>query len=360
VDGKIQQLCSENGCDGALPSGINPSPKQGLVEGAACGSSEERLHGRMKQFLRVVSFAAGAWYGLASMDAQIVAEPAAVDLGRQTQQQVLESKVSLVNSGKETVTIYDVHADCSCTVGIPGKQSLEPGERTSLSIKTETRVYQGEITRRVVLRTSAGDVTVPVTVTVSPYERWEFKPPFLTLAASGRGKEAAGEVTLKHLGAEPVKIEGITAAPDWVSGVVAQQEGKEFLVKLAKRTDAPAGHHIVKMTVTTTDAVNPQVSFNVFMSVTSGVSVKPNPLVMPASKVGREARLKAELTGWDGGLPPRLELAHGKAVLLGTGKEGIAFEIVVTPEKTGAMTQLLRVYAGDELEIEVPVIFRAE
>jgi len=295
-----------------------------------------------------------------SMNAQIVAEPGEIDLGRRSQQQVVESKVALVNSGKEAVTIYDVQADCSCTVGTLGKQSLAPGERTELAIKTETRNYQGEITRRVVMRTSAGDVAVPVKVTVAAYERWDVKPPLITLAPSVRGKGVAGEVTLTHLGTEAVDVTTVDANPAWVKGVVTRRGEREFVVTLAKKADAPAGHHMVKMTAVTTDAVNPQVSFNVFMTVTSAVRVKPSPLVLPVGKTGKETRLRAELLGWDGDLPPRLELSRGTATLLGHGTEGLAFEIAVTPEKAGAMTQLLKIYAGDQLELEVAVILRVE
>jgi hypothetical protein len=102
------------------------------------------------------------------------------------------------------------------------------------------------------------------------------------------------------------------------------------------------------------------VSFNVFMSVTSAVRVKPAPLVMPVGKVGQETRLKAELLGWDGDLPPRLELSKGTATVVGHGAEGLTFEVVITPERAGAMTQLLKIFRGEELELEVAVILRAE
>ncbi|MGC4073769.1 MAG: DUF1573 domain-containing protein [Nibricoccus sp.] len=287
-------------------------------------------------------------------------EPADVDLGRRPQNVVVETKVALLNSGKETVTIYDVQADCSCTAGTPGKQSLAPGEKTEMTIRSETRSYQGEITRRVVLRTSAGDVAVPVKVTVSPYDHWELRPAFLTFEPSVKGKTVGGEVTVTHLGNEAVQITGVDAAPDWVWSVVSRSEGKNFVLALTKKPDAPAGHHMVKVTLTTTDAVNPQVSFNVFMSVTSAVQVKPSPLVMPVAKVGKEVRLKAELLGWEGNVPPRLELLDGTATVVASEAKGITFEIAITPEKAGALTRLLRVYAGEQLEAEVPVILRAE
>ena len=319
-----------------------------------------RSVGRMSWFTRRLILTGMAMGLAAALRAGITAEPAVVDLGRRAQNTTAEASVTLVNTGADAVTIYDVSADCSCTAGTPEKQTLEPGEKTSLAIRSETRSYQGEITRRVALRTSDGDVVIPVKATISPYERWDVTPPFLTLAPSKRGDEAGGEVVLAHLGTEAVEVTGITAEPPWVAGAVARRGEREFVVALTKKATAPAGHHLVKMTAATTDPVNPSVAFNVFMSVNSPVQVKPAPLVMPVGKVGAETRLKAELLGWDENLPPRLELAHGSATITGTGREGLAFEIAITPRKSGAMTQLLKIYRGDELELEVAVILRTE
>lgn len=316
--------------------------------------------GRMRKILLVAGCILAGLGGVASANAQIVAEPAAVDLGRQPQQRVAEGKVTLINTGKEAVTIFAVQPDCSCTVGTLEKQTLEPGERTELTINVETRVYQGEITRQLTLRTSAGDVLVPVKVLITPYEYWSLRPPFLTLAPSSRDKEMSGEVVLDYLGTQAVDVTAVESAEPWIGGAVERRGGKTFAVKLTKKAGAPAGHHMVKLTALTTDAVNPRVAFNVFMTVTSLVSVKPSPLIFPTGKVGTEMRLRAELLGWDGSLPPRFELDRGEATVLGAGKEGLAFEVTMTPEKPGATTALLRVYAGDTLEVEVPVIFRAE
>ncbi len=304
-----------------------------------------------------------AMLGGVAAQAQIKAEPGVVDLGRRTQNAVAEAKVVLVNTGKEVVTIYDVQADCSCTAGTLGKQSLGPGEKTEMAIRSETRSYQGEITRRVVLRTSAGDVVVPVKAVIAPYARWDVKPPFITLPASVRGKSVGGSVVLEYLGEGTASVGKITSEPSWVDGVVAFVDGGkpgQFVVMVSKRPEAPAGHHLVKMTAETSDWVNPRVSFNVFMSVESAVQVKPVPLVMPVAKVGKETKLRGEILGWSGEVPPRLELTIGKATVLGAGADGVAFEVAITPEKAGALTQLLRIYRGEELELEVAVILRAE
>src|SRR4051812_44975990 len=90
--------------------------------------------------------------------AQLKAEPASLDLGRQKQEQVARGEVKLVNTGTESVDITEVTADCSCTAGDPDKKTLAPGESTRLAISVETRSYEGELKRRVHVETTKGVV----------------------------------------------------------------------------------------------------------------------------------------------------------------------------------------------------------
>jgi hypothetical protein len=309
----------------------------------------------MKWFLSAV---VSVVLGVACARAQLVAEPATIDFGKQGQDQVLVAKVSLINSGKESLQILSVHADCSCTAGTPEKSELAPGERTELAIKTETRSYQGELIRRIVVRTSRGEITVPVKVTVLAYKNWSLSSTMLMLKPSQRREEVKAEMVLTFLDDKPVEITGFDVSEPWVTAEVTRREGKEFGVTVTKKAGAPAGNHQVKMSALTSDAVNPRVEFKAFMPVISAVRVKPSPLVMPVGLVGEETRVKGELLGWDGNLPPRFEATEGVVTLQGTGAEGLLFELAITPKSVGASTQLLRVYAGKELELEVPVIFR--
>ena len=298
--------------------------------------------------------------GLATVRAELTVQPAAVDLGRRAQQQTVESKVVLVNTGKTLVKILDVAADCTCTAAVPEKKELAPGERTELSIKTETRSYQGEITRRIIVRTEEGEVTVPVRVLVTPYERWSLEPGFLVMPPSGRGQPLSGEVVLTYLGERAAEVTSVSPAFPWLRGEVKPRDGKNFALIFEKTAEAPTGNHMIATKVLTTDDVNPALTLNVFLSVTSPARVEPSPLVMPAGAVGKEVRLKAKLKGWEAGGAPRFELQNGAVNMLSSGGGEVAFELVLKPQEVGTVTQLLLVYAGDALELEVPVILRAE
>ncbi len=299
-----------------------------------------------------------AGLAVAQARAQLTAEPAEVDLGRHGQEKTVEARVTLANSGTETLQILDVRADCSCTAGTPEKTTLAPGERTTLSIKMETRSYTGEITRRVTLLTSKGECVVPVRVTVLAYENWALDKQMLSLPPSGRAESVSGSVVLTYLKTNDVAVTGFVAGHPWLTAETVRRADGRFEVLVTKQAGAPAGNHLTTFAVLTNDAVNPRVEFKVYAAVSSAVRVKPGTLVMPVGVVGAESRLKAELLGWENSLPPRFDVKDGAVTVLGKGEEGLLFELAITPRSVGASTQLLRIYAGEELELEVPVIFR--
>jgi hypothetical protein len=304
--------------------------------------------------LTLVFFVAGASWARA----QLTAEPAAVDLGRQAQDKTVEAAVTLINAGAEPVQIIEVRADCSCTAGTPAKRELAPGERTVLAVKLETRSYLGELTRRVTVLTSKGELVLPVKVTVLAYDNWAPDRAMLTLPPSRRGEEVSGDAALTYLKEGDAEITGFEPGQPWLAAEVVRREGKRHALKVTKKAGAPAGNHLTQLGVLTSDAVNPRVEFKVYAAVTSAVRVKPSLLAMPPGVVGEESRLKGELLGWDGSVPPRFEIKDGTVTVLGTGEEGLLFELAITPRSVGPATQLLRVYAGNALELEVPVIFR--
>ncbi len=95
-------------------------------------------------------------------------QPAALDLGTAQQGQVLKGSVKITNRGSEPLMILSADASCDCTSVTPGKTVLATGESTTLAIKSETRTYQGLIRRMIIVRTSANDFAIPLTVFVQP------------------------------------------------------------------------------------------------------------------------------------------------------------------------------------------------
>jgi len=296
----------------------------------------------------------------ADVQAQIKADPAALNLGRQQQEKSVTAEVKLTNVGSAPLEILAVTADCSCTVATPDRHTLPPGESTTLNVMVETRSYQGLVHRNVRVQTSSGELTIPVELTVSLYKSWTLSPAVIVLPPSQKGRETTLPITLQYTGEGKVTLGKISGTPGWLTATATSEEGKTFSITLVKHTEAPAGNHTVKVVVENSDPVESQLTFNVFVPVTSTLRIIPNPAVLPTVKVGQPANREIVIHGWSKESEPRLELARGKIRLLEREGERLHFEITVTPDAPGPFTQLLRIYDGGSLEAEIPVILRAE
>jgi hypothetical protein len=296
----------------------------------------------------------------ADLRAQLKADPSSLAFGRRQQEQVVAAEVKLTNAGATALEITGVLADCSCTVATPEKRTLAPGETTLLKISVETRAYQGVLHRKIHVQTSAGELTIPIELTVSLFKSWLLEPSTIVIAPSQKGREAEMEVTLQYTGGEKAELGKIVCSPSWLEAVAESADGKRFRIKLTKHADTPAGNFTVKVVVPTSDPVEPSLTFNVFVPVLSTLRVVPNPVVLPTVKVGQPTAREISLLGWSGTDTPRLELALGQAKDLGREGDKFRFEISVTPIASGPLTQLLQIYDGEKLEAEIPVILRAE
>lgn len=292
--------------------------------------------------------------------AGLQAEPAAIDLGRRQQEQTVSFEVKLTNDGKEPLEILSVTADCSCTVAEPGKRKLAPGETTPLLVGVETRGYIGRLHRKVLVQSSAGELTLPIDLSVSLFKNWSLEPSTIVMTPSPKGQSAELRATLQYIGEGQAKLGEIACTPDWLQAVAQSDDGKTYALRFVKPASAPAGNYSVKVVVATTAAEEPSISFNVFVPITSALRVTPNPVVLPTVKAGQSSMREMIIQGWSAADAPRFELTHGQIKLLQRADGKVTCEIAVQPPAPGPLTQLLRIYDGDKLEAEIPVIVRAE
>jgi hypothetical protein len=296
----------------------------------------------------------------AEVRAQLKAEPASLDLGRRQQEQVVTAEVKLTNAGAGPLEIVGVTADCSCTAATPDKRTLAPGESTPLKIAVQTRAYQGPLHRNIHVHTATGDLTIPIELKVSLYKSWELDPSVALIPPSPKGREAKLQIALHYVGGDKANLGEIVCTPSWLEATATGGDGKTFTIVLVKRADAPAGNHSVKVAVETSDPGEPLLSFTVFVPVTSDLRITPNPVVLPTVKVGQPTAREIVIHGWSGEGEPRLELTQGQARKMEREGDRLHFEISITPVAPGPFTQLLRIYDGEKLEAEIPVLLRAE
>jgi hypothetical protein len=256
-------------------------------------------------------------------------------------------------------------------------KTLAPGERTALGISVQTRNYQGIVHRTVHVQTSAGDITIPVDMTVIPYEHWTVTPSSVVMPTSLKGQEASIQATLQYTDEGKAEIGKISSTPAWIDASVSSEDGKTFTVLLAKKPDAPAGSHTIKVTLETNDSIDPRLTLNVFLPISTSADaantaaapsaakpvalrVIPSPIILPTVKVGQPSTRELTIQGWYGATTPRLEVARAQVKLIRRQADELIYEISLTPTRPGSTTSVMRVFDGEKLEMEVPVILRAE
>jgi hypothetical protein len=302
-------------------------------------------------------FAAAAWAG------PVVFEPGEVDFGTKGQGLHLEAEVKMTNTTAKELHVLHVSSDCSCTAGEPRQRRLGPGESTTMPVGMDTRSYQGAVTRRLVVHTSAGDEELRVKATIRAYENWEVIPMSVMLPSSQRQQEASTVVTATYQGGENITVLGATTDQPWLRAEFnAALSGKGGSVVVRKLATAPAGPNLAQLTLRTNDPTQPQLVIKVFVPVVSAARVAPNPIILPTTKAGTAAMRDVVVSGWEEGTAPLAKLPLGRVEAKGRQLNGdYVFTVSVTPATAGMSTQMLQLAVdGNSVLLEVPVILKAE
>ncbi len=290
-------------------------------------------------------------------------EPEAIEFGPSQPEQLLKGSVKLTNTGDASFLIKTVSADCSCTAANPDKTDLAPGESTTISVALETRHYRGEVTRRVHVQTTAGDIVIPVRTAVTAFPNWVVSPLPLFLKPSLRKEPSEGTISLQFLGKNPVKIEKITASVPWLEARLAPvAQGQTFTLQVNKLLSAPAGYHSAKIMVETDDPQARVLDLQVYVLIRSTLTVVPNPLVMPAVKAGETTALRGKLVGLDQAQDFELTVTAGtitRAPAISASGE-CNFEIKLRVETPGTATHLMRMVEDGGIVLEAPIIVRGQ
>jgi len=83
-------------------------------------------------------------------------QPAALDMGTVKEGEEAHARLFIRNNSKEPITIVDVQTSCGCTVAEPAGRVILPGGFTTLEVKTDTTIKQGDVKKWVQVTDSAG------------------------------------------------------------------------------------------------------------------------------------------------------------------------------------------------------------
>lgn len=288
--------------------------------------------------------------------ASLTFSPATLDLGRQTQNQLIEREVMLVNSGDAPLEILKVVADCGCTTPTLKETTLAPGASAPLAVRFDTRSYVGDVRRRIQLSTSAGFYTLELSTKVSPWKDWELAPLPVMVPPSLMDQTVSAEVSVIYHGALPaVALTSVSTDLPWLTAQLKPADKGLPAISLSKSIEAPVGTHTATLTLATSDPAQPVLTATVLVAVVSPVRIAPSPIVLPRSAAGTEVSATFKVLGWNEPAPPELQSEHGTLSYLGeTGGEH-TFRISRTAESAGNTRWLIKLKRAGRTELAVPI-----
>lgn len=99
-------------------------------------------------------------------------QPERYDMGTVMEGEEAKATLFIRNNSSEAVTIVDVQTSCGCTVAEPASSVVLPGGFTTLEVRTDTTMKQGDVKKWVQVTDSAGHVarsTLTLKVTENPH-----------------------------------------------------------------------------------------------------------------------------------------------------------------------------------------------
>jgi len=287
--------------------------------------------------------------------------PASVELGRRLQHVVIETEVTLTNTGREPLEIVRVLPDCACAVAEPAEKRLAPGAATTMKVTFDTKNFSGAIHRKIAIQTTAGEVVLPLRAEVTPYADWSFAPSMLVLSPTLRDQETGGTVVVTHLGEGAAEVKTAASNLPWLQASLAPgADGRSTLVNLRKKAGAPVGNSSVMVVLETMKGGKAEtIMFTVVVPVASATRVVPNPIVLPSVKAGEMSRAAFRVQGWEGPGAPQVTVAQGEVTSLGELNGEYTFEVALKAPAAGSAMVMVRVADAKEARVEVPAVVRA-
>ncbi len=307
----------------------------------------------MKVLLLASASAAAAATAVAN---ELRFEPAEVDFGRRAQNQSCAAEVTVTNTGARAVKVLGIESDCGCTSGQILKSELAAGEATKLTVRLDTGGGEGELSHRVFLNTDTGRETVSVSARVYRYANWRVTPVRAVFAPSRQGEAVEMDVQVEYLGKGKPPVVKASATATWLEVEalpVTPDHPERLTYRLKKRADAPGGSLFGSLRIATRDPAAKTIDVPVFAYVSSGVTVTPSPVILMGVTV-----TEAQMTGWKSKSPPRAELAGAEVRVESGPNETWVLAIASKMGKGTRSVESLKIYDGQTVMAEVPVVFR--
>jgi len=138
-----------------------------------------------------------------------VVEGTKFNFGSMNRGAVVEHKLTLKNTGKESLHLGPIDASCGCTGAIASDEDLEPGQTASLAITFNSKNFNGTVRKTVTVRTSpALEQPIIIEFTASIVDEIVISPQQFWYKDAEVGRKSRIVINLKNNGKEPLRLTG--------------------------------------------------------------------------------------------------------------------------------------------------------
>ena len=208
----------------------------------------------------------------------------------------------LVNRTNNVVNIASVRVSCGCTTATALKNTLNPGEETSIVAQMDTRRFTGikTVTIYVQFDRPAWE-EVRLWVQANGRDDIVVTPDTLAFGQTRRGAAPDTSVTVTFMGDAGAQILEVQPDSDYIQAAVKQLEQQDtqvsYRLTATLRADAPVGKWYTDVWLKTSNPAVPRVRVPLTVEIESALSISPPVATFGPVKAGAEAERKVIIRG---------------------------------------------------------------
>ncbi len=202
------------------------------------------------------------------------------DFGAVSQGTKVSNDFVISNSGSIPLIIQRVEPTCGCTAAVPEKNTLQPGEKTSVKVTFDTTGFEGYKVKSVRLYTNdPSEISSVLTLQGTVKTDIELKPENLYFGKIGKNEKKTLSATILLDENSPIKVLDVSSKSDYIKIetkdlVTGKQRGKQITVSL--NDDVPVGILRSHIAIKTTSKNNPVVQIPVFARIEGDLKLSPS------------------------------------------------------------------------------------
>lgn len=190
-----------------------------------------------------------------------------LDFGSAYQGTKIEKKITIKNTGTDTLHIKSVEAQCGCTATMMSAKSLAPAETGELTITFNTKGYNGRAVKHVYVKSDdPGTPALSIEFEANVITVLMMTPQFISINDAKPDSDYIRTVTLTNPTQNPVKILSVSSKFELVKTTLMKNllgPGEQTVLQVDFRPKRP-GHYEGAIELATDHPASPKVELKVF------------------------------------------------------------------------------------------------